>query len=157
MTSYDKYIANTRFCNDTTVASTSGNYIYYGAFNRISESFKAEKDPIFQCANTEKTYGGEYDLKVGLITADEVQYAGERGFVDSNYFYMAHKSSWFWTASPYTFSSYAYVFGVSTFEGLMDTTGVSSEDDVRPTVNLKTDTLYTTGNGTKSNPYIINK
>ena len=150
MTSYDKYIANTRFCNDTTVASTSGSKINYGSYNRVYTN----KKPSFECENTDKTYGGEYDIKIGLITADEVQYAG--GMVEdySNYFYMAHKSYGFLVASPSYFFGNARVWNMGSYGNIISNT-VAYKTGVRPTVNLRADTLYTTGNGTKDNPYVI--
>ena len=151
MTSYDKYIANTRFCNDTTVASTSGSKINYSSYNRLYTNEK----PSFKCENTTKTYGGEYTLKVGLITADEVAFAGGKFETANTSYYLYGKSSEYWTASPYVFNSVdAYVW-IMVNNGSMSNIYVDYEYNVRPVVNLKSDVSISYGIGTSTDPYVL--
>ena len=147
MTDYDNLIANTRYCNDTTstLNLTNGN-TYYGSYNRIASS----KNPSFICPNTDKVYGGEYDLKVGLITADEAAFAGGKAWTTNQKYYLYGSSTWYWTASPAYFNGSAYACGVYFYDN-----NVSYGGSVRPAVSLKADTLYKTGDGTIDNPYVV--
>ncbi len=78
---YDNLIASTRYCNDTSVFSVSDNIIYYGMEGRLN----INKTPQFICPNTTNSYGGEYDLKIGLLSADEAVFAGgKRGYHNEN-------------------------------------------------------------------------
>ncbi len=152
MMDYDQYIETSKFCNDTTVASTSGSTIYYGARGRLYTN----KEPSFKCPNTTKNYGGLYtDLKVGLITADEVAFAGGKYNTSNSSYYLAGRtSSYFWTASPYYFNSYAYVWDVFS-TGYVDFDYVGDARAVLPAVNLKSDLLVTEATGTIDDPYVV--
>lgn len=76
---YDNYIASTNYCNDTSIYVNNeviGEGIYYSALQRLNPNNKDEIYPIFNCQPTTQKYGGIYNNKVGLITADEIAYAG---------------------------------------------------------------------------------
>ena len=152
MMEYDKYIANTRYCNDTTVASIEESETDYGAYGRLWIG-----QPSFECENTTKNYGGEYDLKIGLITADEVVFAG--GFPDDfneSYYLYGKSDNDFLTGSPADFlSEDGDVWLVDKFDAFPYPALVSNQVDVFPVINLKSDILYTEGNGTKLNPYTV--
>ncbi len=154
MMDYDKYIAHTRFCNDTTVASIDEDEsrINYGSYDRIEKG-----QPSFECGNTTKNYGGEYDLKVGLITADEVAFAGGKDLLTSNEsFYLYGKSDGFCTISPSQFSMGAGTFYIDD-DGKINNYDSNNVMGTRLVINLKSDILYTSGNGTKLNPYTVGK
>ena len=60
----------------------------------------------------------------------------------SNYFYMAHKSyGLLWTASHIKSSSYTYVWYMDN-NGNMYYYNVNYDCEIRPTVNLRADTLF---------------
>ena len=63
---YSSVLASTRFCNDTTSTINKSGYLYYSPLNRINTNNEHTPEPTYICPNTDKTYGGEYDLKVGL-------------------------------------------------------------------------------------------
>ena len=93
---------------------------------------------------------------VGLITIDEVAYAGGvYGSANQNYYLYTGAS--YRIMSPSVFSTsnvLATVFIVYTDGGL---TGArtSYSYGIRPVINLKSDVLYVDGNGTEADPYII--
>ncbi len=99
-------------------------------------------------------------MPVGLITSDEVIYAG--GFFgQNNDGYWLYTKQAYWTMSPYHFGgSYANVFSVGS-GGNLPYTGVNSTWGVRPVINLKADTNIEfqdpsgADKGTTSNPYIV--
>ena len=149
MGEYDNLIASTRYCNDTSVSSTSGSRIDYGATDRLYTN----KSPQFTCPNTTKTYGGEYDLKIGLLTADEAAFAGGKQGVSNEDYYL-QKGDRYWLGSPSYFGSKTYEFYVSD-DGHLANDYVELGYGVVPVLNLRSDVLYSRGEGTIDNPYIL--
>ena len=162
---------NAGFCGDRTPYSGSGtgtNNTNYGAYNRLYTN----KAPTFKCTDKDndlyttpgssegngalKVTPGDNDstpTPIGLITADEVAYAGGV-YNQSNRSYYLYNNAYYWTMSPYRFSSsYARVFVVYNNGGL-DDWHVSNTYGVRPVINLKS-AIAITGSGTTSDPFKI--
>ncbi len=94
-------------------------------------------------------------VPVGLITMDEVIYAG--GFAGtSNNGYWLYTNQDYWTMSPSTFYDiYAGVFDVQNMGNLMYY-GVNNPRGIRPVINLKsTVTFEPGGDGTSTKPYVV--
>ncbi len=150
MTEYDSLFTESRYCNDTSVSSVSGSSVYYGAYDRL----KTNKQPTFICPDTDKLYGGEYNLKIGLLSTDEAAFAGGK-YNTSNYnYYLAGSSSMRWLGSPFDFGGYAYEFYVGG-DGYVGGDIVFGDYAAVPVFNLRSDTLFTQGNGEVNNPYVI--
>ena len=162
---------NAGFCGDRTPYN-----IYYAAYNRLVNS----KNPSFKCTDkdndlytTPGSSEGNGALKVtpsdndstptpiGLITADEVAYAGGVAGSNNTSYYLYNKA-FYWTMSPYSFDgSYgAYVFIVAgdsyyiASSGYLDGSITDSVNGVRPVINLKS-AIAITGSGTTSDPFKI--
>ena len=173
--SYSSYLADSGFCGDRSVASAPNiwkpgdtalgygvNETVYGSTARL-ESFKnwTRKKPQFKCPQVNDLYTTKttnkgnkaLDYPIGLITADETNYAGGISGWENNGYYMNSGIS-FWMISPNYVSSTAYVCLVVD-EGQTSYDGSYREWDVRPVINLKFDAQIMGGNGTKNNPYII--
>mgnify|MGYP004531144603 CR=1 FL=1 len=164
-TNYGKYLSTTAvYCNDR---STSDNR-KFGARTRL----ETNKQPTYDCSATEDKFtvdssagNGKLTYPIALMTADEVSFAGGVYTTNSKtwYYYNSAKGSstgsqWWWLLSPYGWDGiYAYVFGVngSSVPGYLGSSNVSSTHGVRPSVSLKSCTLYSTGNGTSETPYTI--
>lgn len=100
----DYFISYSRFCNDTSKVTKSSYYSSssYNSYNRLGSS-GSNKTPTFKC-NKSTNYGGSYSLKIGLITADELSYAGAvYNSANSNYYLKYNKS--YWTMTPYSNNS----------------------------------------------------
>ncbi len=152
--SYDNKIASggsAGFCNDREMASgyswssEPSSTFYYAAYERRSNG-----TPSYECSNTNDLY----TTKIGLITADEVMYAGAAG-TTTNYGYYLYTGNYYWTMSPYyTYSSGdAFVFAVYS-AGQLDNFGVDRTLGVRPVICLTTNNTIT-GSGTISDPYVV--
>ena len=158
---------NAGFCGDRTPYSGSGtgtSSTDYAAYNRLVNS----KNPSFKCTDSQDLYTtpgsskGNGALKVtpsdndstatpiGLITADEVAFAGGV-YNQSNSSYYLYNNAYYWTMSPYYSDSYAYVFVVYDY-GDLDGNDVNVADGVRPVINLKS-AIAITGSGTTSDPF----
>lgn len=76
---YDNLIASTLFCNDTATYNDDANYgesVSFEAQNRLNPTNKDLIHPMFNCNQSLNFYGGIYNTKVGLLTADEIAFAG---------------------------------------------------------------------------------
>lgn len=151
---YDNYISLDSYCNDTTYV-VSGNNYYYGAYDRIYKQYQ----PSLKCPDTSQLYGGNYKLKIGLMTADEANYAGLNmktpHATNNNYLY--YSSNWWFMTSgwKYITSSATSTAGLNTTIGITPQIFVAYTFYVRPVINLKSNTLITSGDGSLSNPYVI--
>ncbi|MBQ3511954.1 MAG: BspA family leucine-rich repeat surface protein [Bacilli bacterium] len=165
MTSYTKYLEDIVWCNDRTLFAGSlrdkdsdGTIIsYFSAYNRNMKTFK----PSVACSNTRDSFtvstsngNGKLTYPVGLLTADEYTLAGSgnNGYSTTSYL---HTGEYQWSLSPYYFNyNYAGEFSLYS-NGYLNSGNVSYSRGVRPSVSLKSDIGYVQGNGTKTNPYIV--
>jgi len=171
-----KIDTNAGFCGDRTPSSsqstsdgkggTSTITTYYGGYVRFftGESWNMNPIPTFKCKNSNDLYTisgaskGNKSLTypVGLISADEVGYAGATGMVDNSNYYL-YTNEGYWTMSPVWFNggNYAHMFFVPS-EGCLGNFWLSfSGIGIRPVINLKADTTFSSGDGTSSNPYVV--
>ena len=153
---------NAGFCNDRTPYSGSGTgttTTYYGANIRLDTN----KQPTFECQNSSDLFTvssaskGNKALQypIGLITADEVAFAGGV-YGTNNTSYYLYTGEYYWTMSPFYFlSGYAYVFYVYSTGQLFSANVTNTALSVRPVVNLKADIQFSEGNGTASSPFVV--
>ena len=155
LASYDSKIASggsAGFCNDRemrtgyTWSATPSSTIYYKAYER-----RSNRTPSYECSNINDLY----TTKIGLITADEVMYAGAAG-TTSNYGYYLYTGNVYWSLSPFNAvsSGVASMFHVSSYGQLLSN-DVDYTRGVRPVISLTTNNTIT-GSGTISDPYIVN-
>ncbi len=141
--SYDNYISNAKFCSDTT-ADEKG-------FSNMTRLY-TDHNPIFECL------GENVASKIGLLTADEVAFAGASNNGENKSFYLYNpeiKTSW-WTMSPAKNNNETYSFIEIGNNGQMGEgmTGTLFRGN-RPVINL-TKRVTVTGNGSIEDPYIVN-
>ena len=167
---YEKVIADTVWCNDkTNVTDTSydplnitpnglgyaKNVTYYGATQRLvgTSGSAGGTGPSLKC-NGELS---KINSKVGLITADELAFAGYAYNISNTTTYLQENATdtYWWSLSPSYFDGFdAYVWRVVGSSGNFDDYNVISTRGVRPSISLKS-TTNVTGEGTSSTPYII--
>ncbi len=157
---YANKVADGKFCNDRSIASgyiwssESDNEIRYSAYERLYTN----KNPSLSCSNLD-----EYILKVGLITADEVAYAGgvSRTSNSANTSYYVYNGTSQWTITPGFYGGKKAKILFITSEGKLafgntDGTSMGTLPGLRPVINLRSDVTFAVeGNGTQSNPYIV--
>ena len=164
---YTKYLSTTAvYCNDRTY--TVSDYTYFGAYTRLYTN----QTPSYDCAATEdkftvdtSTGNGKLTHPIALMTADEVSFAG--GLYGNSapawYYYNSAKgsstgSTLWWLLSPngwYGSSASVFIVFGSSLPGYLSNSGVNDTYGVRPAISLKSCTLYSTGNGSASDPYTI--
>ena len=153
----------TNIGSKTNLASKVANGAYYceQAKAKYSDSYTSgsatmttynKYTPDFKCSS-DGNNKGVVNASVGLLTYDEVVYAGGYPYSNNNSYYL-YNNTYFWTMSPAGFSgSPSNVWYVGT-PGLIDTNNVDYTNAVRPVIILNADTLAT-GSGTSSDPFVI--
>ncbi len=168
---YADAIADTVWCNDkTNVTDTTfnpygysnvnglgfgTNVTYYGAIQRLVSTSNSAggTGPSLKC-NGELS---EITSKVGLITADELAYAGYAYAQNNTTTYLQENATdtYWWSLSPSGFAGgYARVWFVGGSDGDFGNNYVGDTGGVRPSISLKS-TTSVTGEGTSSSPFII--
>ena len=146
---------------DTTSNGRGGigtTQTYYGAYIRLANTLI---NPTFDCENESDLYtvasssqgNNALDYPIGLITADEVIYAG--GVFGNNTGYYLYTSESYWTMSPSYYSTGARVFRVLSGGQLNSSNSVDNTYGVRPVINLSPNVTITGGNGTVNSPFEV--
>ena len=177
LSSYSKYISTEAvYCNDRELAS-------WATYNTGSRAFDyapkgrlyTNKTPTYNCTNNKDAFSGsnseaKLTYPIGLMTADEIAYAG--GKVTTNlpspyaWYYLNSSgvsitgSTTWWSLSPRDWgsgSSYIWVVAGSNSPGYLNNGYVGATSyGVRPVISLEKDVLWSGGNGSSSSPYKIN-
>ncbi len=165
----DKISKEAGFCGDRepSTSSTTSNgsggtgttTTYYGGYIKLVNS----KDPTLKCKNSSDLYTVSGSSKgnqalsnpIGLITADEVAYAGGV-YGQTNTSYYLYNDTYYWTMSPYrTYPGGSTSAFLLNSNGNLDASYVHFEVGVRPVINLASDVTIKSGNGSSSTPYEI--
>ena len=177
LSSYSKYISTEAvYCNDRELApgstystSTSSSFKY-----APTERLYTNKTPTYNCANIKDAFSGsnaeaKLTYPIGLMTADEVSFAGGVYNTKAETWYYKNSagesitgSDWWWLLSPDNWNGSAafvwYVHGSwqSWSPGLLIGNIVERDSaGARPAISLKSCTLWTSGNGAPETPYEI--
>ena len=176
-TTNEQYIADAIYCNDREVSSGTGigtTITYYKAHNRLMTG--ATPIPTLKCNQVNDRFtkettvsgvtgNGALTYPIGLITADEISYAGGIddydpvvGIYNTKYYLYTSNRYPFWTMSPRSYGSVAFecVLGFDGPEGYvlyLSYYRVNGYTYVRPVISILSDNLV--GTGTMSNPFKI--
>ena len=151
---YESVIDNNVFCNDKSLSSGSGysaNATDYAARERLYTS----KIPSLKC-NGELS---KITSKIGLITADELAFAGYavRGYITTSYLKENATGYSWWSLSPAGFynKSLSYVFRVRSDNDAIDICNVDVDSSVRPVISLVSSITISGVSGTSEDPYVV--
>ena len=170
LTSYESKLADTIWCNDKSTVSGGPGYgtnsTDYAAYNRLTSTMQ----PTLICPNDnnggklskftvkDTTNGnGNLTYKIGLLTADEIAFAGSivYNYNRSTYLQENATDTFWWSLSPTNFNgSFADVWLVYSGYLLYNEGGVRSYGGLRPSISLISSTSVT-GNGTSEDPYVV--
>ncbi len=153
---YANKVADGKYCNDRNVesgqswSSTSSSMFYYAGYRRLYTDYA----PTLSCETLDT-----YTLKVGLITADEVMYAGGKNANNTSYYLYNGQTYWTMTPQQWYYENLANmesrVFFVNDY-GYVDGWYSNNTFALRPVINLKADVVFKTGGtGTQNNPYVV--
>ena len=172
LTSYTKYISTDAvYCNDRKAPSynASSSFDYY-VLTRLDAG-----NPTYGCEDSKDAFSGSNSeakliYPIGLMTADEIAYAGGYKYTSLTspyaWYYLNSAggsitgSTWWWLLSPNRREGrYAYSWSArgSDNPGRLGSVPVMNVSRVvRPAISLKTCALWLSGNGSSSSPYEIN-
>ena len=176
MVSYENYLADVIFCGDKTFSGngTGTGTTYYAAYQKFNKNVETS---TLKCATAElpnissllpkydaviATYSrytanqttatdGEttievndnLDYPIALLSAEEYALLGS-GFFDE----ICDQLNW-WTISPYLFNGAAFNYSRDGETSVQDVAAVI------PVINLKSNILWESGDGTESTPYTV--
>ena len=162
------YIADNYFCNDRSLASNNSgdghNLVpttIFSSYKRLYED--TNKLATLTCDNLDKFSvsksigNGKLTYSIALLTADEVALAGgKHGYKNENY-YLKTNNYWFNMTSSYFSQNSAYAFVWRVFpDGSMENyASVNSSEGIRPVINLNSNVLISSGDGSIDNPFHI--
>ena len=157
-TGNEKYIADAIYCNDRSVSSGTGigtTETTYATLTRIEIG-----TPTLKCTNNNDKFtksttlgNGKLTKMIGLITGDEVMYAG--GAILTNKEYYLYSKTWYWIMAPYSFASGNAGVDAVDGSGRLNGNYVGYTNGVvRPVVSLKSDAI-SGGSGTAASPFLV--
>ncbi|MBQ3142052.1 MAG: hypothetical protein IJB82_00930, partial [Bacilli bacterium] len=149
-------IADTPYCNDMS-ERTIGSDVVFGAYDRLGW-MAPNKNPQYKCSSS--TYGytvakGDLTYPVGLLTADEVAYAGGV-YNKPNSSYYLYTREMYWTMSPYFFDNLDAIAWNVIFGECLQSEIVDEYSAVIPAISLKEEATVKRGTGVYNDPYVIN-
>jgi hypothetical protein len=129
----------------------------FGSRNRVYN-----KIPSLECSRNLDRFtvssskgNGALTYPVGLITSDEAMYAGGVGVTINNTYYLyTNQDYWILTSDHFSGNS-----SHGAYNNMIDSDGKITDDDyilgVRPVISLKSTDVVESGDGTATNPYVI--
>ena len=171
LSSYTKYLSTEAvYCNDRKAPSyNASSSLYYYVSTRLNAG-----NPTYDCEDSKDAFSGsnseaKLTYSIGLMTADEISYAGGvfRTSLTSPYawYYLNSAgssitgSTYWWLLSPGSWDGVdgAVLWDVdgSDFPGRLDGNFAAYPISVRPAISIKGDALYSSGDGSPENPYEI--
>ena len=171
LTAYTKYLSNDAvYCNDRNLASgeiysTTSNFLYAS-----DERIEKNKQPTYNCTNMSDAFSvnnasAKLDYPVGLMTIDELSYAGGEydTLLDAPYAWYytnangesSYGSAAFLPLSPCYWSGYSSGVWRVLGPGVLSDIDMDNSIGVRPSVSLSSCNLISRGDGSPENPYEI--
>ena len=174
LTAYTKYLSKDAvYCNDRNLASgqtystSTTNLFNYASYERIPN-----KQPTYNCTNISDAFSvnntsAKLDYPVGLMTIDELSYAGGQAYTKLTapyawYYTNANGESitgstdfWALSSNGWGANSFGWFVRGSVDPGCLNGIDVDGSNAVRPSVSLSSCNLISRGNGSPENPYVV--
>lgn len=148
LSSYSKYLVNGDFCTDTSFNLNVNGINYSNTYERIFN----DGAPDLYCS------GSVYSSKVGLISVDEVVFAGAAGSKPNTSYYLYNKNipGNYLTNSTYfiNVANNVAMMNIMSNGAVGDGILITNQSYIRPVINIGTN-ANVKGNGTLENPYMI--
>ena len=151
---YENKLEDTVFCNDRRILNLNGwepnggdttNFLYFKNYDTSNKSLVcANETDRFSMSNPK----AKLSYPIGLLSMPELSLAGYGG---SHYF---NNGQDVWLVSPVNFDYFdAYVW--VSFSGGLTSYKLYNSRGVRPSVSLKPNTYFSSGDGSFTNPFVI--
>lgn len=139
----DELIANAKYCTDDNAQSEEEGTIFYLPNTRIFTNFA----PVATCPGTTST------AKIGLLTADDIMFAGGTTIANKSYYLYTPSIWWTMTLQKKENGQYYYI-GVDENGSLLQDQLETNTYRIRPAITL-IKKLSTTGVGTLEDPFVV--
>ena len=166
LSSYTNYIEDTIYCNDRSISQLNGwdpdggdttENLYFSPYTRTWKNHT----PSLACSRvvdrvtvSSSKGNGKLTYPIGLIATDEVVYAGGINSSNNSTYYLYTNQKYF-SVSPFNFgSNNAYEFTIDS-NGRFNQNTVDATYGLRPVFSLKSTDAVESGDGTSTNPYVI--
>lgn len=157
LSNYNNYLEDVIWCNDKKYNASTKNFAAYDRYKAYSPSLVCPNDSLggklSKYTVFDTTYGnGAFLYPIGLLTADELMFAGAGSSSNTSFYLYVNSSSW-WTSSPSMYDGTYY--NTFTYATELSQYGDAYPSAyLRPSIAIKS-TAIVSGTGTKTNPYII--
>ena len=168
---YDKYVSKKAvYCTDR--GTTYSSSLLFPTFNRVTNT--SNVTPTYECADSKDAFSGQNNdallkcsgdntkvCSAALMSAEEIVYAGGLYGTGADTWYSLNSENtilndWWWLLSPSSFTSLGTgAFGINMDGGLGGNAMNVKTASVRPVISIRGDNLYKSGDGSASNPYVI--
>ena len=175
---YTKFLSTSAvYCNDRSLgtgqtysASSSSSFNFAPYYRMDYDTKGAKANPSYNCRDIRDAFSvnntsAKLDFPIGLMTADEIAFAGGVASVKMNTPYAwfisnsagTQVSSYWWSLSPSGWNGYGSVawFWHSN-NAILGYNYIDCTFAVRPAISLKSCNLISGGDGSANNPYVIN-
>lgn len=146
MSNVSSYLTSGKYCIDLRVTRTN-DLNKYGCYQRLIATNSA---PTLTCSTGGGLYS--YNYNVGLLSADELVFAGG-GKGDNRSFYLYSPTSYWLLSAGFNKNNLSY--GLATGVGHFGHDVVVISDGVYPTISIKSTLRCKSGSGTRTDPYTI--
>ena len=156
------YQTNIGSKSDLAKNVASGAYYCEQAKAKYSDSYTSgnatmttysKYTPDFKCSS-DGNGKGVVNASVGLLSYDEVVYAGGYYGQNNNNYYL-YNGYGFWTMSPAGCSGSTPNIWDTNAVGIINSNFATFTRSIQPVLNLTTNTQISDGDGTKNNPFIV--
>ena len=179
LTNYTKYLSTSAvYCNDRSLGtgqtySTSSDFNFAPNYRTDHDTNGAKANPSYNCTDIRDAFSvdntsAKLTYPVSLMTADEIAFAGgvSRTTMNTPYAWFSSNSAgsqvstYWWSLSPDDLSEFwgpmaSVWYWTSISDAYLFNGRVGLTYVVRPVLSLKSCTLYSTGDGSATNPYTI--
>ena len=166
LSSYNSYIEDTVYCNDRSISDLAGwnpnggdttKSLYFSPRNRVFSTYT----PTLSCSRAQDRFtvssskgNGALTYPIGLITGDEIMYAGGKNNIENNTYYL-YTNSTFSSMSPLSFMGIDTYFLTVNSNGSIYSNNISNSYGIRPVISISPYAIISGGDGTSTNPYVV--
>ena len=153
LASYEDKLEDTVFCNDRRILNLNGwnpnggsttQYLQFKNNSSVTSLVCANETDRFSMSNTK----AKLKHPIGLLSVPELSLAS---YGSSHYF---NNGQYVWLASPYDFAGSGARVRIADSGGFR-VNSVDNSRGVRPSVSLKPNTYFSSGDGSFTNPFVI--
>lgn len=158
LSAYTDYLEDVIWCNDKSYNTSNKYFGAYTRFKSYTPSLVCPNDSLggnlskYTVSDTTKG-NGALTYKIGLLTADELMFAGASSSSNTSFYLYVNSNDEWWTISPANYDGSYYIS--FTYKDKIYSLEIPYPSAyLRPAIAIKS-TAIVGGTGTKTNPYVI--